>query len=237
MQSQMNMQGRLNAGMENWDQWDTPAKRLRGSRKARKLTQDQLSAASGVTQSDISKLERGESATTSGWPQLAGALSVDALWLASGKGRPDAAAPTPSDESYLDAPSLGQAIEVLAHALQNMDEIGREMAGTALASIAKRPDQPEGVMAMLSALVEHHTRAPTPGPGSPSPAKGSKKKSAAALRGEGKVVALTLTHGGGQKRQLALPLRTVADPFDTRQASRRELDWYEEVKAAPKANE
>jgi len=222
--------------MENWDQWDTPAKRLRGSRKARKLTQDQLSAASGVTQSDISKLERGESATTSGWPQLAGALNVDALWLASGKGRPDTVPATGADASYLEAPSLGQAIEVLAHVLQNMDEIGREMAGTALASIAKRPDQPEGVMAMLSALVEHHTLTPTPGPDSPTSTKGTKKKSAAKLRGAGKVVTLTLTQGGGQKRQLALPLRTVADPFDTRQASVREREWYDDVKAAPKAS-
>lgn len=65
---------------------DTLGKRLRHARKERDLTQDQLEAASGVRQSDISKLERGESNTTTGLVKLAKALGCSAEWLDTGNG-------------------------------------------------------------------------------------------------------------------------------------------------------
>jgi transcriptional regulator with XRE-family HTH domain len=232
------MQARLNGLMEGWQEWvswDTPAKRLRGARKARQLTQDALALASGVKQSDISKLERGDSSSSRSWPQLARALGVNALWLSAGDGEPMALEEDVAAET-LGIPSVGQAIEVLATALSSMDEIGRELASGVLASIAKRPDQPEGATAMLAALIQHHgSKAPPPSPSSPSSGKKAKRTTAAAQRRAPGRVALTVTQGGGQKRQLALPLRTVADPFNADTAPRREQEWYERVKAAPKA--
>lgn len=74
------MQARLNAVM------DTLAKRLRFARKERELTQEQLAEASGVKQSDISKLERGTSQTTTGLVRLASALHCHPEWLDTGDG-------------------------------------------------------------------------------------------------------------------------------------------------------
>jgi transcriptional regulator with XRE-family HTH domain len=232
------MQGGLNVLMDDalkgWEDWDTRAKRLRNTRTARKLTQAQLAQAAGVAQSDISKLERGDSQSTGRWPQIGLALGVSAVWLTSGNGTPDGQ----DAIDPLAVPSVGQAVEILATALSAMDEIGRELAAGVLSSIAKRPDQPEGATAMLTALIEHHT-VTAPPPISPSPAPGTSrrtKKSAASSRKSGKVI-LSVMQGGGQKRQLPLALRTVKDPFDQRSATPRELAWYERVKAAPKARE
>jgi phage repressor protein C with HTH and peptisase S24 domain len=79
--------------LEGWGQWRTLAERLSGCRKARGLTQVQLSDRAGVKQSDISKLERGDSMTTAKLPQLARALDVDSFWLSTGTGSPHTAAP------------------------------------------------------------------------------------------------------------------------------------------------
>lgn len=59
------------------------------------MTQQQLSAASGLQQSDISKLERGESLTTTKLVALASALGADPAWLDSGQGGWKASAPQP----------------------------------------------------------------------------------------------------------------------------------------------
>lgn len=84
-QAQRNMQVRLNASMATRP-LDTLGARLRHARKQRDLTQDQLSKAASVGQSDISKLERGESQQTTGIARLAAALLVNPLWLETGDG-------------------------------------------------------------------------------------------------------------------------------------------------------
>lgn len=65
---------------------DTLGKRLKHARLERGLTQQQLASASGVKQSDISKLERGGSNTTTGVVRLAKALNCSAEWLDTGEG-------------------------------------------------------------------------------------------------------------------------------------------------------
>lgn len=65
---------------------DTLGKRLKHARLERGLTQMQLAQASGVKQSDISKLERGDSITTTGVVRLAKALGCSAEWLDTGNG-------------------------------------------------------------------------------------------------------------------------------------------------------
>lgn len=81
------MQVRLNINM------DTLAERLKFARKKRGLTQEQLSDAAGVAQSDISKLERGDSQKTTSLIRLAKALGCNPEWLDTGDG-----------DSWLDAP-------------------------------------------------------------------------------------------------------------------------------------
>lgn len=65
---------------------DTLGKRLKHARLERGLTQMQLAHESGVKQSDISKLERGESSATTGLVRLAKALGCSADWLDTGHG-------------------------------------------------------------------------------------------------------------------------------------------------------
>ncbi|WP_082524743.1 S24 family peptidase [Pseudorhodoferax sp. Leaf274] len=63
---------------------DTLGQRIRHARGVAGLTQMQLAEASGVKQSDISKLERGDSRSTTGLVALARALKVDPNWLDDG---------------------------------------------------------------------------------------------------------------------------------------------------------
>lgn len=64
--------------------------RLARERIARKLSQTQLAARAGLkNQSIIGMLESGARKKSGYLPQIAHALGVDALWLASGKGLPD----------------------------------------------------------------------------------------------------------------------------------------------------
>jgi phage repressor protein C with HTH and peptisase S24 domain len=65
---------------------DTLATRLKFARQERGLTQVQLAKRSGVKQSDISKLERGDSLKTTGLVALARALAVRVDWLDTGDG-------------------------------------------------------------------------------------------------------------------------------------------------------
>jgi phage repressor protein C with HTH and peptisase S24 domain len=60
---------------------DTLGQRIRHARAAAGLTQMQLAEAAGVKQSDISKLERGDSRSTTNLVALAAALNVDPGWL------------------------------------------------------------------------------------------------------------------------------------------------------------
>lgn len=65
---------------------ETLAKRLKYARTKRKMTQSDLAKASGVGQSDISKIERGEIQKTTALLALARALQVNANWLDVGNG-------------------------------------------------------------------------------------------------------------------------------------------------------
>lgn len=75
------MQVRLNGGMR-----DSLASRLKLARKAALMTQKGLEAASGVSQSDISKIERGTTQDPMGILELAKALGVNPFWLKTGEG-------------------------------------------------------------------------------------------------------------------------------------------------------
>jgi transcriptional regulator with XRE-family HTH domain len=68
---------------------DTLGSRLKIARIQAGLTQTQLAEKAGVAQSDISKLERGDMAKTTGLPALARALLCDVDWLDTGEGDPD----------------------------------------------------------------------------------------------------------------------------------------------------
>lgn len=85
------------------EEWDTLAKRVKGRRQLLKLSQDQLAEFSGLGQSDISKIERGDSQATAKIAQLARALRCDPLWLATGGGdpRPAVDAPLPQAQETL----------------------------------------------------------------------------------------------------------------------------------------
>lgn len=87
--------------MDGWEKWDTLAQRLKGCRTARGLTQEQVRDASGVSQSDLSKLERGEMLSSTKIPQLAKAYAVDSYWLSTGDGQPE---PTPNAGLFVSEP-------------------------------------------------------------------------------------------------------------------------------------
>lgn len=67
-------------------QASTLATRLRDARRAKEITQVQLSKLSGVKQSDISKIERGDTLRTTSVVELARALGCSPVWLATGDG-------------------------------------------------------------------------------------------------------------------------------------------------------
>lgn len=60
--------------------------RIKSARNDAKMTQGQLGAKVGMSQSAISELETGESASSTLIASLAAALGVNALWLETGKG-------------------------------------------------------------------------------------------------------------------------------------------------------
>lgn len=60
--------------------------RLKEARKLAKITQKVLGDRVGIPQSTIAALETGEHRTARNLTEIAAALGVDALWLATGKG-------------------------------------------------------------------------------------------------------------------------------------------------------
>ena len=76
------MQLRLNVYM------DSLAKRVLYARQKVGMSQQQLADASGLKQSDISKIERGQILKTTGLIALARALGSDPNWLDTGDGEP-----------------------------------------------------------------------------------------------------------------------------------------------------
>lgn len=67
---------------------NTLAERLFWARGRKQLSQEQLAALAGVSQSTIGNLEAGIRLSARKLPQIASVLGVDALWLADGKGKP-----------------------------------------------------------------------------------------------------------------------------------------------------
>jgi SOS-response transcriptional repressor LexA len=76
---------RLNARMPAMR---TLADRVKAARERLELTQQQLAAAAGLKQSDISKIEGGRIRKTTAVPALARALLCDTHWLDTGEGSP-----------------------------------------------------------------------------------------------------------------------------------------------------
>lgn len=128
--------------------------------------------------------------------------------------------------------TVEQAFELLAHILSGMNPLGRELASTALATLGKEPEGYSKTAELLESLAKIYPRLPDP-----SPTPGSRKvktSTTAPERREGKAH-LSLKIGGGNNTQFNLPLRTVKDPFNAKQATQSERDWYATLRAAPKA--
>lgn len=130
-------------------------------------------------------------------------------------------------------PTLEEAWGTIAENLASLDEIGREMAASIMASLAKSPENPAASLEMLKTLVRVHSRAPEGPPPSPS-RSGKTTTSAAAMRSTGRA-ALVLKIGNGEKQQFSLPLTRKA--FRAESAPANERAWYERVKAVPKASD
>lgn len=126
--------------------------------------------------------------------------------------------------------SIDQAVDLLAEVLFALDEDGRSMASQALSNLARNPQRADKTAETLAMLVQMYPREPDPaGPSAPV----TEAKSASERAG-GKAK-LTVTRGGGKRVQLALPFRTVSNPWDERSAPAKEQQWYSKLKAAPKA--
>lgn len=93
------------------------AQRLRDARKMRGLTQVQLSKASGIRQSDVSKIERGETLRPTGLIALAHALAISPHWLATGDGAMETSHTTPNIKF-----SMGDDQAPIVRALESLDQ-------------------------------------------------------------------------------------------------------------------
>lgn len=99
------MQAGLNPAMEIAPaELDTLAKRVKWARQQRNFSQVQLSTRSGVKQSDISKIERGDTLRPTNLLALARGLEASADWLDTGDGPWEAKPPLFAGEgSHADA--------------------------------------------------------------------------------------------------------------------------------------
>jgi transcriptional regulator with XRE-family HTH domain len=207
-----------------------------------------LAKKAGVKPPSVADWVSGKTASLGGKNLLAAAafFGVNADWLATGKGakwaqdKPDGEG-APSGGSVaedapdysvgaLRPPTIEEAVERIAELLFALDDDGRAMASTALSNLARNPKRTDKTSETLRGLLFTYPREPDPS--APSPV--TEGASAAAERPSGKA-RLTVKAGGGQKMQLGLPFKTVANPWDKRAAPQNERDWYERVKAAPKA--
>ncbi|WP_087723369.1 helix-turn-helix domain-containing protein [Pandoraea sp. PE-S2T-3] len=99
------------------------AERLRWARTNAGLSQDQLGAKAGVSQSTIGNLESGTRNTARRLPQIAEVLGVNALWLAEGTGSPGVS--TGSKKSYEAAiAAASDAARELIDAILQADQAG-----------------------------------------------------------------------------------------------------------------
>jgi transcriptional regulator with XRE-family HTH domain len=91
------------------DERDAFGERLRGERRARGWSMDQLAAASGVSRAMISKIERGESSPTAVLlGKLSAALELSVSELLAGARLGDGREPAPAELPPADAAGAGQ---------------------------------------------------------------------------------------------------------------------------------
>ncbi len=153
------MQARLNLAMQKLP-LDSLGRRLLYARKSVKgWTQKQLAVAAGVNQSDVSKIERGDSQTTVNLLALARALEVAPDWLDTGVGE---APPAMTGCQLVDAdqeigepenlstfkgkqrpPSIQEALDIIRAAFAQIPPESRDKNATLLQRMALVPDSSE----------------------------------------------------------------------------------------------
>jgi len=111
------------------------ASRVIKARKHARLTQQGLSAATGIKQSTIAEMEvSGQSSLMT--PQIAKACGVDAYWLATGEG----SMLTKNEAGEIsEAERIQSAMDVFAKVLMRADEDTRNTVGELLAAMAISP--------------------------------------------------------------------------------------------------
>lgn len=141
----------------------------------------------------------------------------------------------PQQEFRERPPTLEEAMETLGEAILDMDDVGREMAGTLLASLVKHPEKAHSVAETLSAFAQLRKRGTSePDPEPPKPTKIKTTPSKADVKRPSGRSALVLKIGGGEKRQYELQLRR--DAFrPASSVTANEAQWYERLRAIPKA--
>jgi transcriptional regulator with XRE-family HTH domain len=160
-----NMQVRLNGSM------DSLASRAKAARNFAKMTQVQAAKASGVKQSDISKIERGDTARSAGLLALARAYKVNPYWLDTGEGQMDlaengqtpdqpAAAAGAPERAPGGKEQLIDALAVIADALVKTDKVTRAAIAPLLSSLGEDPAQTSpishGIAFLLYTLAPGH---------------------------------------------------------------------------------
>lgn len=210
--------------------------KLREARIAKGWTLDQLEDASGVARGTISALENRDSSRSQFFPALAAALGMTVEQLAAGAAdeQPELLPVDNGEAQEAAVRALDDALNLLADALASVDADGRDMAALALQKFAKNPAiERDRTVAMLAAVIQSAPRAPVTPPTTPRTKKVA-SKTQALVKGEGKAN-LVLKLGGGQRQMFDMPLQSLRKAVDNRNASQRERDWYERVRAAPKA--
>lgn len=145
------MQSRLNPGMAR-EQWDTLAKRVKGRRLLLKMNQEQLAAAAGMGQGDISKIERGQIQQTTRIAQLARALECDAHWLATGEGEATGHHPTNAPAAI---GPIAQISEAERRLLDDFHAILDEQVKEAIArDVAEKAEKDRAIRARIEADVK-----------------------------------------------------------------------------------
>jgi len=104
------------------DQMKTLGERIKFHRKQRKLTQAGLGRLAGLDQTVISKIECGEIQETAKTPQIAQALGVDALYLATGKTSDERMSELLKGASLSAGPQLGRVPLISMVAAGNWSE-------------------------------------------------------------------------------------------------------------------
>lgn len=123
--------------------------RLYEARRAAKKTQAQVCKRLGISQSNLSDLER--IAESSGFTaQLAAFYECDPNYLATGVGTPPAARPS---DAYIKRHPLEDAVLTLASALQSLEDMDRNAVEQYLRSLVAEPSKGEMVAKRIHQIV------------------------------------------------------------------------------------